>query len=138
MNSIGASAVLESVKLAWAVADDKYGIQVPLADLFSWADDPEVKGRVKSAFTVGKETIGGQVCEHIAGEQGLVDWQVWVREGDNALPCKMVITATYDPAQPQYTAVYTWLPDSEIAADSFTFKAPENSHEISIESRGGK
>lgn len=112
------------------VARERYGVETPLADLFMWGTDPEATARVTSAFRVGDETIGGQVCEQYAMRQQGVDWQVWIRRGDNALPCKLVITSTDDPSMPQYTALMTWRPDQTFADSDFAFTPPANARQI--------
>lgn len=121
--------VRETVELA----AERYGIEIPLADMFSWGEDPELTKRVESAFYAGKEMIGGHMCEHYAVRQALVDWQLWIRESADALPCKLVITATYDASMPQYTAVYSWNLDSPAADDAFAFKPPEGAQQIQFD-----
>lgn len=112
------------------VAADKYDLEIPLADMFTWGQDPGLEARVIEAFPVGEENIGGQACEHHAVRQDLVDWQIWIRKGENALPCKLVITNTADPAMPQYTAVYRWDPAPTIDPAAFAFKAPQGANQI--------
>ena len=48
------------------------------------------------------------MCEHYAMRQQGLDWQVWIRKGQDALPCKLVLTKMSDPAMPQFSAVYSW------------------------------
>jgi hypothetical protein len=116
-----------------AAAEDEYGLIIPLADLFTWGEDPELINRVKSAFYVGKEPIGDQTCEHYAMRQENVDWQIWLREGGEALPCKLVITSTGDEAQPQVTAQYKWLQATDTADDFFTFKPSDGARRIAFD-----
>jgi hypothetical protein len=92
-------------------ASAKMGIEIPLADLFRFGDDPTLTQRIISAFPAGQETIGGQVCNHYAIRQQRIDWQVWIRASGETLPCKLVITQKDDPAMPQFTAVYDWSND---------------------------
>jgi hypothetical protein len=110
---------------------DKYGLEVPLADLFSLGVDPALTAKIQSGFDVGPATVAGKACEHYAFRQAEADWQVWIRSEGPALPCKMVITTTQDDAQPQYTAVMTW----EAAAPgqgAYTFTPPANAHRITL------
>ena len=104
------------------IAQDRYGLEVPLADLFAWGSTPSLAEGLNSAISAGEEMIGGQMCEHYAmREQGL-DWQVWIRKGEDALPCKLVLTKISDPAMPQFSAVYSWsdAPPPEDVAYSYT------------------
>ena len=114
-----------------ATISDKYGIEVPLADLFQLGVDPALTARIKSGFDVGPEKVGGVACEHYAFRQESADWQVWIRTDGPALPCKMVITTTQDQAQPQYTAVMTW-DDKAPAQAAYTFNPPANAHRITV------
>lgn len=132
-NAYATAAAPGTIRETLAAAEDEYGLFIPLTDLFLWGDDPSIAARVTSAFYAGKEAIGGQMCEHYALRQAAVDWQVWIREGDNALPCKLVITSADDPAMPQVSAVYHWQAESVPAADSFSFKPPEGALKIMFE-----
>ncbi len=115
-----------------ALAADRYGIEVPMADLFTWGTDASDSARIQSAFRVGTETIGDRVCDHYAVRQDGVDWQIWIREGEEALPCKIVITTTDDPSMPQYSAVYDWSPGGAHAANTFTFTPPASARKIAF------
>ncbi|MBO9709507.1 MAG: DUF2092 domain-containing protein [Caulobacter sp.] len=114
------------------VTRDKYGIEFPLADLFSLGTDPTLIARIKDGFNVGPDTVGGLSCQHYAFRQEAVDWQVWIRTDGPALPCKMVITTTDDPAQPQYTAVMRWEADKAPPQADYTFKPPADAHRITV------
>lgn len=114
-----------------ATIQDKYGVEIPLADLFQLGVDPALTARIQSGFDVGPATVGGVACEHYAFRQAAADWQVWIRTDGPALPCKMVITTTQDEAQPQYTAVMTW--DAKAPAQAaYTFNPPANTHRITV------
>ena len=114
-----------------ATIQDKYGVEIPLADLFQLGVDPALTARIQSGFDVGPETVGGAACEHYAFRQEAADWQVWIRTDGPALPCKMVITTTQDEAQPQYTAVMTWQATAPAQA-AYTFNPPANAHRITV------
>lgn len=119
------------------LASEKYGLEIPLADMAAWGTDAELEARVVSAFPLGKETIGGHVCDHHVIRGQVLDWQVWIREGDPALPCKLVITDRADPTMPQYTAVYDWRLSPAIDPAAFTFSAPEGAKQIIIRPQQG-
>jgi hypothetical protein len=112
------------------MAEEKYGLEVPLADLFMWSADPKLAAKVTSAISAGTEQIGGFNCEHYAARQDGVDWQIWIREGENALPCKLVITMTSDPAMPQFSSVYTWSDDPPPGAEAYAFVPPAGANPI--------
>jgi hypothetical protein len=109
-------------------ASANLGIEIPLADLFMFGEDPNFNQRILSAFPVGKEDIGGLTCDHYAVRQQGVDWQIWIRQGADALPCKLVITMTDDPAMPEFSAVYNWLTTPAPAAGAAYAYAPPSGH----------
>jgi hypothetical protein len=113
-------------------ARTRYDIELPLADLFSWATDKTMAERVTSAFLVRPERVAGQTCDHYAFRQADVDWQIWIAQGATALPCKLVITDRSDPSLPQYTAVLHWSFPDTIASDVFAFTPPAKAHKIVI------
>ena len=122
-----------TIRETLAAAFDKYGLDIPLADLFTWGDDPELVNSVQQAMELGPERIGGHVCHHYAMRQERVDWQVWIRDGEAKLPCKLIITDRSDPSMPQVTAVYDWKSFDPTVTDEFTFVAPVGAMPIKIE-----
>ena len=106
--------------------------QVPPAGDMLFTNSFELlTANVTSGIVVGQAVVDGVVCHHIAFTTPLVDWQVWVADGDMPLPYKYVLTTKDDPAQPQFV---TWLSNWEIAVEieggTFIFEAPENGMEI--------
>jgi hypothetical protein len=121
-----------------AKANDEYGIELPLSDLFAWGTDPALPARLKEGFLVNEgEHVGGQACNHYAFRQQNVDWQVWIAQSGPALPCKLVITDRSDPAAPQYTAVTHWSFPGAIPDTVFAFAAPANTHKIVMAKANG-
>jgi hypothetical protein len=113
-------------------AREKFDIDFPLADLFTFGSDPAAISRITSAIPIGLETINGQSCAQHAMRQEGIDWQVWIREGDNPLPCKIVITTTSDASMPQYSAVMNWEPRQTFADGTFTYSPSASSRRIAL------
>jgi hypothetical protein len=105
-------------------ARDRYDIELPLADLFTWGTDESAASKLTSGFLVRPEHIGGKACDHYAFRQQNVDWQIWIAADDTALPCKLVITNTEDDSRPQYTAVLRWNFPNALTEDVFAFRPP--------------
>ena len=102
--------------------DEKYGIEVPLVDLFRWGGTESRTADIKSATDIGPSQIEGTSCEHYAFRQEGLDWQIWIQNGAYPLPRKLVLTTLTDDARPQHTSVYTWnlAPAFNDAAFQFT------------------
>lgn len=84
-----------------------------------------------SGFVVGKTVVGGVSCDHLAFSTAVVDWQIWIADGDEPLPYKYVLTTRDDPAQPQFvTMVSKWTTEPKIAAGTFEFDPPATAMEI--------
>ena len=106
-------------------ARDALDLVPPVGDLvFTNAFDLLTAG-VTSGMVVGKAVIGGVSCDHLAFTTPVVDWQVWVADGDKPLPYKYVLTTRDDPAQPQFISVISdWNTDPVIPEGAFGFTAP--------------
>ena len=113
-------------------ADEQYGIEFPLQDLFRWGDTMSTAVAPKEGFKVGPARIGNYQTDHYAFRQNGVDFQIWIEQGDKPLPRKLAITTLTDPAQPQYIAYFTW--NTELGSDPrrFTFVPGKNSAKISF------
>jgi len=112
------------------VLRDKYGIELPLADLFYWGTDKAKGDAVTAATDVGPSQVGGVTCEHYAFRQKGLDWQVWIQNGDYPLPRKLVLTTTEDEARPQYSSVMTWNLAPSFNDVAFTFSPPSDALKI--------
>jgi hypothetical protein len=87
------------------VLDKTYGRVPPLSDFVKADPYKEMIDGVREARYVGVSQIGDHKCHHLAFRQKLLDWQLWVEEGDRPLPRKLVITYKRQAGEPQYTAV---------------------------------
>ena len=114
------------------VVEEKYGLLLPLVDLFRWGTDPTRREMIRGASHIGPATVGGVPCDHFAFRQEGVDWQVWIQKGDSPLPRKLVITTTDEEAQPQHVAVLDWNLAPALNDKMFTFEPPPDSSRIAI------
>ena len=108
----------------------KYGIDLPLVDLFRWGSPQSKDDDVTSAMFVGPSEIGGVTCGHYAFRQEGLDWQVWIQLGDYPLPRKLVLTTMTDPARPQYVATFTWNLAPSYNDAAFTFVPPQGAGRV--------
>ena len=112
-------------------ARDVLDIVPPSGDLVYTNAFELLTGPVTSGMVVGKSVIGGVRCDHLAFSGPVVDWQVWIADGEKPLPYKYVITTKDDPAQPQYIVM---MSDWDIAPDlekaSFKFTAPDDAKKV--------
>ncbi|MEW9838764.1 DUF2092 domain-containing protein, partial [Mesorhizobium marinum] len=102
-------------------ADEKYGVQLPLADLFFWGTDRSNVKEITSAFFVGESLIAGDTCDHYAYRAPDVDFQVWIRANGDPLTCRLVITTMDDEARPEYQATLQWDLEPVLGEGMFSF-----------------
>ena len=114
-------------------AREELGVIVPAADLaYRGVYDILMQG-VTSAVVVGKANIGGVTCDHLAFSRPDVDFQVWVAQGDQPLPCKYVVTDTSTSAQISTVSVKSnWNLASGTPDTAFKFIPPEGAQAISF------
>jgi len=103
-------------------AREKHDIVAPFGDLlFKNAYDILMDG-VTEGIVVGKAVIEGVVCDHLAFRGPDVDWQIWIQEGAQPLPRRMVITTLDLPNAPQFAVTITkWDLNPAFDAQTFTF-----------------
>lgn len=63
------------------------------------------KANVLFGFSVGVTQVEGVRCHHFAFVEQDIDWQIWIEDGTQWVPRKLVITYKTLPGAPQSTAV---------------------------------
>lgn len=112
-------------------AATRYGIEMPLADMFLWGTDKAPKTAIRNALHIGGGTVDGEPVEQYAFKQDAVDWQVWISKA-TSLPKKLIINSLDDPAQPQYRARLTWDTRTPVPATAFQFSPPADAARIKL------
>ncbi len=110
----------------------KYGVQVPLQDLFLWGTDAAPVDNIESAMNAGQDFIGKDLCDHYAFRQGKVDWQIWITVGEAPLPRKLVITSRTDEARPQSVSYMAWNLKPTFQDTIFKFTPPKGAQAIGM------
>jgi hypothetical protein len=106
-------------------ARTRLDIVAPAGDLiYKNAYDILMDG-VTEGIVVGKAVIEGVLCDHLAFRAPELDWQIWIQQGAQPLPRKIVITTLDLPNAPQFGITVTqW--NLQPAFDAQTFKfAPQ-------------
>lgn len=112
---------------------ERYGIELPLADLFRWHPGTAKDVGISSALLIGNETIDGNACTHYAYRQPDIDWQLWVRQGPRPLPCRLVISRRDTPEQPRHSVNYHWQLDRGIKPQDFEFVPPPGARAVPLQ-----
>lgn len=110
-----------------AKLEERYGVEIPLYDLFTWGTPAAALDKIESAMNAGQDFIGDELCDHYAFRQGDIDWQIWISVGDKPLPRKLVITNRADEARPQSVTLIDWNLKPAFKDAVFTFTPPKGS-----------
>lgn len=110
---------------------DKHHKSIPGADLLLSNVYDELTRDVVEVLDLGSGVIGGKECDHLAFRTKELDYQIWIAQGDRPYPCRYVITTNKVDMAPQYTLNITdWKTGDEVAADDFSFKAPDGATKL--------
>jgi len=118
--------------------EDRYGVQVPLSDLFVFGTPAAQFDKIDSAMNAGQDFIDEDLCDHYAFRQGKIDWQIWITTGKNPLPLKVVITNRGDDARPQSVSLIDWDLKPTFKDSVFKFTPPKGATKIEIVPRKTK
>jgi len=116
--------------IKYAVDDLK--IRMPLALMLLSTLPSELENLGVSADYVEKTTIVDAPCDHLAVRTaGGVDFQVWVAQGDEPLPRRIVITYKDENGQPQSWADFSnWNLAPDVSDALFAFTKPNGAERI--------
>jgi hypothetical protein len=110
----------------------KYGVEVPLSDLFLWGTPAAPLEKIESAMNAGQDFVDEDLCDHYAFRQGDLDWQIWIITGSKPLPRKIVITNRSDEARPQSVSLIDWNLRPTFKDSIFTFTPPKGTSKVEI------
>lgn len=108
-------------------------MRLPLAALLISRFPTEIESRTRSLDYVEKTSIHGAPCHHLAGRTETVDYQVWIQEGAQPLPLRIVLTYKHAEGQPQFRAQFSdWNLTPVVSDAEFAFTPPEASRKIAF------
>lgn len=112
--------------------EERYGVQIPLSDVFLWGTPAAQLDKFESALNAGQDIVAGEICDHYAFRQASIDWQIWIATGAKPLPRKIVITNRGDEARPQSVTRISWNLKPAFTDSAFNFAPPKGSTKIEI------
>jgi hypothetical protein len=111
-------------------------MRFPLAELLSSQLAETLPKKVRAAYYLGQESIAGVPCDHLALRGDQADLQLWIAQGEQPLPRRLVITYKHAEGQPQFWAQFSeWnlFPDVPDSLSAFT--PPEGAAKIALAPR---
>jgi hypothetical protein len=108
-------------------------MRLPLAALVVNQLPADFERRVQSIDYVEETSILGVPAHHLAGRTATVDFQMWVSDGEQPLPQRVVLTYKGEDGQPQFWAQFSdWNLSPEITDATFTFTPPPGAQKIAF------
>jgi hypothetical protein len=86
---------------------EKYDFAPPLADLVYPDLYEALIDNVQFGIYVGLHDVEEIRCHHLAFVSKYIDWQIWIEDGMQMVPRKVVITYKALPESPQYEVIIT-------------------------------
>jgi hypothetical protein len=115
------------------------GFTPPLSDLMTSDPAATLRRNVLFGFRVGETQVGGVRCQHLAFVERDIDWQIWIADGTQWVPRKLVITYKTLPGAPQFSAFFSDWDLATRAPDAlFTPQLPAGAEKISFLSAAAK
>jgi len=115
-------AAPDTLEVMLDFARTQLDIVAPASDLLDKNAYGVLMDGVTDSFVVGKAVIEGVRCDHLAFRAPHVDWQIWVQEGAQPLPRRLVITTRDLPNAPQFAVTMTkWNLKPTFDAQTFKF-----------------
>lgn len=110
---------------------ETFGFSVPLADLAYANPYTILIKNVDKGYFMGKHKIDGVICNHLAFQQELIDWQIWIEDSDTPWVHKLIITYKTEDGSPEYEAeISNWEFNPSVSESDFKFTPPEGIEKI--------
>ena len=112
----------------------RYSLPVSIADVIDSLPYEACIGRDTKGGVVGRETIDGVECAHLAYVDHLVDVEIWIPSSGQPLPRRVELVYKQAPGEPRVRIDFTSRDlASRIAGDAFTLHSGEASRQVAFE-----
>ncbi len=110
------------------------GAELPARDLVSADLYTPLMAPVQESAALGVVKINGVACRQLAFRTEEVDWQLWIAEGDQPLPCRYTITSKWLYAAPQFTVSFSdWQINPSFTSSDFRMTVPDGIEMVEVE-----
>lgn len=110
------------------------GAELPARDLVSEDIYTPLMGPVQESSELGVVEINGVACRQLAFRTDEVDWQIWIAEGDQPLPCRYTVTSKWVSAAPQFTVTFSdWQLNPSFTESDFQMTVPDGIETVDVE-----
>lgn len=117
---------------------EKYGLSFPTCDLLYSDPYALLSADVVIGRYVGLHQVGETKCHHLAFSQDAVDWQIWIEDGDQPWPRKLVVTYKTAPMLPQDVILFRdWKAGAQLGDKDFAVSLPPDATKIELVAGNG-
>lgn len=110
---------------------DDLGMRLPLAEMLSSKLAESLAAKTLSAAFVEKASIDGVPCDHVLLRGAEADLQMWIAEGAEPLPQRVVITYYHLDGRPQFWARFSdWNMSPKVPDKLFGIAPPDGAVKI--------
>jgi len=114
-----------------SVVEEKTGMHFPYADILVSDVYRAVSTGLTHAYWVGRTTVDGFECDHVALAGPAFEAQLWIGPDKDPLPRRMAITYMALERQPRFMVKFTaWNLKAKLPAHRFEFKKPADVQRI--------
>jgi hypothetical protein len=107
--------------------------QLPLARMFQTNFTVETKKLVEEIDYVEQNILTDVPTDHLAARGKDVDFQIWIAQGKEPLPRRIVLTYKNIKGEPQFRANFSdWNLSAKAAKEPFTYTLPKNAEQIPL------
>lgn len=112
-------------------AFEELRIDLPLMDLVR----ADAFGRMVDAgdsvlYLTDQARVGGMLCHQVVIRTGELDIQLWVQQGNQPLPLRVMFTDKWLQGSPRFVADMRWELNPEFERDAFDYAPPEGAERI--------
>jgi hypothetical protein len=114
--------------------ESKAGVPTPLSDLIQADLYGVVAERIEQARQIGRALVGDVACGHYWFRSADTDFELWIAEGADPLPRRMVIRYRGADSRPTFRALFSgWDLAPELGEADFAFIPAEGSKAVGFE-----
>ena len=112
---------------------DHYGISIALSDFLFENPYEALTESVGEAHYIGMSLVKGIQCHQLSFRQESIDWQLWIEDGGNPAPRKLLIVYKEIEGAPRYMATLTGVKlEKPIPASIFQAVIPDGITQIDL------
>jgi hypothetical protein len=99
--------------------------------LFAQSVKEELEKRITEIDYVELTTIAGKPADHLAARTADIDFQIWLAQGEQPLPLRVVLTYKKEVGQPQFRAnLNDWNLAPKIDEAALAFSPPQGAEAV--------